>query len=107
MYVYHEKRARGQELVSKAKSRPKIRSSNLSSSYWRLLDVIDEALQRLYWACREKSDFPGQIPNESIGKVTTHSILDGLGLIGPELDEAGFPEVLKQASPSVEKANPT
>jgi hypothetical protein len=41
----------------------------------------DEALQRLYWACRSNSGFPGDIPDESHGPPSTTAILDALGLI--------------------------
>jgi hypothetical protein len=49
-------------------------------------DVIDEALQRLYWACREGRNFPGIIPDESEGTVSTDAILRGLGLHPPVMD---------------------
>ncbi|OQU95666.1 hypothetical protein CLAIMM_01847 [Cladophialophora immunda] len=59
--------------------------------------VTDEALQRLYWACRRKEDFPGNLPNESKGTVTTKDILEGLGLIGPELNDSPFEQSVKVA----------
>ncbi|KIW71688.1 hypothetical protein, variant 3 [Phialophora macrospora] len=49
-------------------------------------DIIDEALQRLYWACRERTGFPGLIPDESSGRVSTDAILRGLGLSPPQVD---------------------
>jgi hypothetical protein len=49
-------------------------------------DVIDEALQRLYWACREGRGFPGVVPDESSGRVSTETILQGLGLSPPAVD---------------------
>ncbi|EXJ75558.1 uncharacterized protein A1O5_00064 [Cladophialophora psammophila CBS 110553] len=54
--------------------------------YLGMQDVIDEALQRLYWACREGRGFPGVIPDESGGRVSTDAILQGLGLNPPRLD---------------------
>jgi hypothetical protein len=53
-------------------------------------EVTKEAIQRLYWACRRKEDFPGDIPDESTGEITTDSILRGLGLI----DSSGLSQVL-------------
>ncbi|KIW36275.1 hypothetical protein, variant [Exophiala oligosperma] len=47
--------------------------------------VMDVALQQLYWACRQKSGFPGKLPDESTGAVTTDAILEGLGLVRPLL----------------------
>ena len=49
-------------------------------------DVIDQALQRLYWACREGRGFPGVIPDESNGRVSTDAILRGLGLSPPPVE---------------------
>lgn len=49
-----------------------------------MLELTDEALQRLYWACRRQEDFPGVLPNELRGIVTTNDILAGLGLAGPD-----------------------
>ena len=51
-------------------------------------DVIDEALQKLYWACREGRGFPGVVPDEGGGRVSTDSILRGLGLSPPAADNA-------------------
>lgn len=53
-------------------------------------EVTDEALQRLYWACRRGSGFPGPIPDESTGSPSTAAILDALGL-KPPLEDAGQP----------------
>jgi hypothetical protein len=47
----------------------------------------------MYWACRNGRDFPGTLPDETSGRVTTHAILEGLGLIGADDDESGFQEV--------------
>ncbi|KIW36560.1 uncharacterized protein PV06_11210 [Exophiala oligosperma] len=53
--------------------------------YSRMQGVTDIALQQLYWACRQKSGFPGKLPDESTGAVTTDAILEGLGLLRPLL----------------------
>lgn len=50
---------------------------------------MDEALQKLYWACREGSGFPGAIPDESSGRVSTEEILRGLGLSPPAMERSG------------------
>ncbi|KIW17328.1 hypothetical protein PV08_04520 [Exophiala spinifera] len=57
--------------------------------YWGMHDVMDEALQRLYWACREGRGFPGVIPDESSGRVSTDAILRGLGLDPPAVERVG------------------
>lgn len=68
------------------------RASNKSSySYCQMREVMDEAIQRLYWACRHKTNFPGHVPDESTGVVTTDAILKGLGLSGTALDGARPP----------------
>jgi len=51
-------------------------------------DVIDEAMQRLYWACRQGRGFPGVVPDDSSGRVSTDDILRGLGLSPPQVDNA-------------------
>lgn len=55
-------------------------------------EVTDDALQRLYWACRRRSGFPGEIPDETAGSVTPTDILKGLGLIKPDFDEFELPK---------------
>ncbi|KAL2404829.1 hypothetical protein ABEF93_007827 [Exophiala dermatitidis] len=55
--------------------------------YWRMQSVTEEALQRLYWASRRRTGFPGTVCDESKGYVTTDEILRGLGLVVPDLDE--------------------
>lgn len=57
--------------------------------YWGMHDVMDEALQRLYWACREGRGFPGVVPDESSSRVSTDAILRGLGLDPPPVERAG------------------
>lgn len=48
---------------------------------------MDEGLQRLYWACRRASGFPGDIPDESQGPPSTTAILKALGLKPPSLQD--------------------
>lgn len=52
---------------------------------------MDQALQTLYWACRQNLGFPGVIPDESSGHVSTDAILRGLGLSPPSADLSGMP----------------
>ncbi|KEF61405.1 uncharacterized protein A1O9_02971, partial [Exophiala aquamarina CBS 119918] len=54
--------------------------------YWEMRDIVDEALQSLYWACREGRGFPGVIPDESNGHVSTDAILRGLGFVPPVVE---------------------
>lgn len=63
---------------------------------------MDEALQRLYWACRTHGDFPGRIPDESTGVVTTHAILKALDL-APTMEDPDRPHGLKQEPSSSRK----
>lgn len=71
------------------------------NSYCRMRDVFDEAIQLLYWACRERRGFPGDILDESPGKVTTDAILRGLGLIEPgQEDPTAATETRKELDPS-------
>lgn len=58
--------------------------------YLGMQDVIDEALQKLYWACRGGRGFPGVIPDESSGRVSTEAILQGLGLHPPAVERLGL-----------------
>jgi len=67
-----------------------------------MTEVTDEALQRLYWACRKKSDFPGNVPDESNGFVTTAAVLDGLGINVPNLDDMGAPQEINKPVHSFE-----
>lgn len=60
--------------------------------YCQMREVMDDALQRLYWACRRKASFPGDVPDESTGVVTTDAILRGLHLSGPTLDGPKQPD---------------
>ncbi|KEF53539.1 uncharacterized protein A1O9_10514 [Exophiala aquamarina CBS 119918] len=58
-------------------------------------EVTDEALQRLYRACRSNSGFPGEIPDESQGPPSTTAILDALDLWQPSLEDMGQTENLR------------
>lgn len=49
-------------------------------------EIIDEALQSLYWACREGRGFPGTVPDENNGHVSTDAILRGLGFLPPAVE---------------------
>lgn len=49
---------------------------------------MDQAVQTLYWACRQNRGFPGTIPDESGGSVSTDAILRGLGLTPPSAEMA-------------------
>ncbi|EXJ60275.1 hypothetical protein A1O7_04427 [Cladophialophora yegresii CBS 114405] len=66
-------------------------------------EVTDTALQRLYWACRRKTGFPGSIPDESTGVVATTDILKGMGLIRPEFDEFELPKEMEQTLPPADR----
>ncbi|OAL30354.1 hypothetical protein AYO22_01552 [Fonsecaea multimorphosa] len=66
--------------------------------YYQMREVTDLALQKLYWACRRRTGFPGDIPDESNGEVSTIDILKGLGLWRPSLDESNFPGEVEQAA---------
>ncbi|KIW89369.1 uncharacterized protein Z519_10223 [Cladophialophora bantiana CBS 173.52] len=63
-----------------------------SFGYYQMRELTDVALQQLYWACRRRTGFPGDIPDESKGGVSTDDILKGLGLMKPEFDELNFPK---------------
>lgn len=62
-------------------------------------EVIDEALQTLYWACREGRGFPGTIPDESSGHVSTDAILNGLGLTPPAVERIAATGSVSNAVP--------
>jgi hypothetical protein len=63
-------------------------------------EVTDEALQRLYRACRSNSGFPGVIPDESHGPPSTTAILDALGLMQPSLEDMGAIEDVQRPVPT-------
>ena len=67
-------------------------------------EVTDDALQRLYWASRRRTGFPGQVPDESMGTVSTTDIMKGLGLIKPEFDEFELP---KEFEPTIRVSKST
>ncbi|KAL6240269.1 hypothetical protein RBB50_012816 [Rhinocladiella similis] len=68
-------------------------------------EVMDEALQQLYWACRQKSGFPGKVPDESAGVITTDEILKGLGLVEPSLKIGRYPCTTKRQANDMDTAN--
>jgi len=76
-------------------------------SYFQMREMMDEALQRLYWACRTTSGFPGSIPDDSTGVVTTEAILKGLGLMSTTLEEPSRPPASKQGSHQSNHASQT
>lgn len=49
-------------------------------------DVLDEAIQVLYSACKRSNSFPGILPPEDGGLVSTEGILRGLGLVKLNLE---------------------
>ena len=65
-------------------------------SYCQLREVTDAALQQLYWACRNGTGFPGDVPYDSMGLVSTTDILKGLGLIKPDFDMFDLPKDIAQ-----------
>lgn len=47
-------------------------------------DITNEALRRMYFACRDRSGFPGKMPagcDDDDADISIHAILQGLGLI--------------------------
>jgi len=54
-------------------------------SHWQMRDITNEAIRRMYVACKNNSGFPGQLPPQHEGDddsdVSIHAILQGLGLI--------------------------
>jgi hypothetical protein len=77
-----------------------------SSVKRQIREATDEALQRLYWTCRRKEGFLGDIPNESMDEVTTDAIQRGLGLI----NNSGLPRLplnnLKQSTTELNRTPP-
>jgi hypothetical protein len=60
----------------------------LYDSHWQMRDVMNEALRRMYIACKSQSGFPGKMPAGSDTddyNVPVQAILEGLGLI-PSLE---------------------
>ncbi|KIW60998.1 hypothetical protein, variant [Exophiala xenobiotica] len=71
-----------------------------------MLEIMDEALQRLYWACRAKQCLPELLQNRSNGRINTKDIVEGLGLDSSGFSDAAFssnarPPPSVTASPSV------
>jgi hypothetical protein len=51
-------------------------------SYLQMLNLSNEAIRRMYIACKDHDCFPGDLPiDEHDRKVSIHSILEGLGLL--------------------------
>ena len=90
MYVQNKTRARSQKIVSTQTSKSQPSFDNCS--YCQMQEMTDEAIQRLYWACRRHSGFPGDIPDESSGPPSTSAIMDALGLKRPLLKDMGVSE---------------
>ena len=67
-------------------------------------EVTDTALQRLYWACRGGTGFPGDVPDELTGTVTTMDILKGLGLVESEFNEFNLPKNIDRPLSAVNNA---
>jgi len=63
-------------------------------------EVTDEALQRLYRACRSNLSFPGDVPDESQGPPSTTEILDAMGLLPPSLADMGSTKNLQKSVPT-------
>lgn len=63
-------------------------------SHWQMRDITNEAIRRMYVACKNNSGFPGQLPpqheGDDDGDVSIHAILQGLGLISN--DETDTPQ---------------
>jgi len=66
-------------------------------SYWHLHEIEHEALQRTYLACRKGRDFPGTLPDEKSGGVTTLAILQDIGPVGADDDESRFQDILRMS----------
>ena len=90
MYVHCKTTARSQKIVSRTDI--KVIAVPDSRSYCEMQEMTDEAVQRLYWACRRSSGFPGEIPDESQGAPSTSAIMDALGLRIPLLKDIGLAE---------------
>ena len=47
-----------------------------------MLNLSNEAIRRMYWACKENDCFPGDLPvDEDDRNISIHAILGGLGLL--------------------------
>jgi hypothetical protein len=61
-----------------------------------MCEATEEGLQRLYWACRSNSGFPGDVLDESQGSPSTAAILNALGLMTPSLEDTGQSEDIQR-----------
>jgi hypothetical protein len=68
-------------------------------SYCQMKEATDTAIQQLYWACRRKQGFPGQIPDESSGQISTTDVLRGLGLLGDDFEDLDVPREIDTQAP--------
>ena len=58
-------------------------------SHWQMRDITNEAICRLYLACKRNSCFPGKLPTDAgDDNVSILVILQSLGLIGSSIDSA-------------------
>ena len=53
-----------------------------------MLEIMDKALQRLYWACRNQEGLPGNLARSYKATISTKDILEGLGFDVSELHDA-------------------
>jgi hypothetical protein len=67
-----------------------------------MTEATEEGLRRLYWACRNGSDFPGEIPDESNGFVATTAVLEALGINVPTFGDMNAPEDIERPIPPIE-----
>jgi hypothetical protein len=68
-------------------------------------EALGEALQQMYWACRRRPDFPGDVPEEPTGLVTTDAILRELGLMGPALEDPTSSQASEQHEYTIKDQN--
>jgi len=67
-------------------------------------EVTDQAIRRLYRACRSRSGFPGELLDESNGTPSTTAILDALGLVRPLQEDLGGTEDLPKYLYSIDSS---
>jgi hypothetical protein len=54
----------------------------LAGSYLQMLNLSNEAIRRMYLACKDNDCFPGDLPTDEHDRnVSIHTILGGLGLL--------------------------
>jgi hypothetical protein len=54
------------------------------ASHWQMRDITNDALRKLYLACKRRSGFPGNMPvtvDSNENDISVHAILQGLGLV--------------------------